>query len=98
MEGFDPMICSQCGGKVSAKEGTFKELEGGGFFYYGTDTVKCESCGTEFTPNSQVPKFVAVQNVKMGDRSVFVGGNMNGMIVVGNNNVVGKKRKDDQEE
>ncbi len=95
MEGFTPMICGQCGGKTKAQEGTFKELEGGGFFYFGSDIVKCESCGTEYTPHSQIKKFVA--QVVMAPNSVFVGGDVVGSNIIiasgVNTNRVGRKKR-----
>lgn len=96
--GYTPMTCGQCGGQLEAKEGTFKELEGGGFFYFGNDHLKCAHCLTEYAPNSQVPKFVAVQNVTMGDNSFFAGGNVsNSTIIMAsgvNTNRVKKRRRE----
>jgi hypothetical protein len=94
----EALICGQCGGQLEAKEGTFKELEGGGFFYFGSDHLQCKFCKTEYAPNSQVPKFVQVTQTVVADNAIVIGGNVSNSTIImasgTNTNKVKKRRRE----
>jgi predicted RNA-binding Zn-ribbon protein involved in translation (DUF1610 family) len=83
-----PLVCTQCGGKLEVEK--TQVVESGDFVIVSSEqTFKCPHCGMKYLPGEKLNHISQQPNISIG--SFFVGGSIDGSVVIGNGLVVAQK-------